>query len=204
LNKLVDRARSFADAIQSEINGRQAVSPPVQMRLTDNSGANNSSNASHSQTPGEQGKMTGGAADSGANQAAPNQPPPMEAAAPPDDGLAAGNPDSPQGTDPADNPNGGTADSPLASGNGQGSAHGSGTEPSSLFGDASPQRLGSDSFKIAIDAEPSDEASGPGSPGYLPPKVHAAINPQQYPDEPLARASVPPADQMTIKRVFER
>jgi hypothetical protein len=73
-----------------------------------------------------------------------------------------------------------------------------------LFGPASAQPLGSDSFKIAIEAEPSDEATSHGSPTYVPPRIRVPLNSQQYPDQPLARAAVPAADETTIKRVFER
>jgi hypothetical protein len=68
----------------------------------------------------------------------------------------------------------------------------------------SDQPLGSDSFKIAIEAEPSDESSSHGSPTYVPPRIRVPLNSLQYPDEPLARTAVPDADQDTIKRVFER
>jgi hypothetical protein len=85
-----------------------------------------------------------------------------------------------------------------------GASHGSGSDPASLFGPASAQPLGSDSFKIAIEAEPSDESSSRGSPTYVPPRIRVPLNSQQYPDQPLARAAVPAADQDTIKRVFER
>ena len=135
---------------------------------------------------------------------APKQQPPPSGSAPPDNGLA-GNPGTPSGTqNPADAQAGQPPDSTLANGEGQGSDHGAGSDPSSLFGQPSAGQLGSDNFKIAIDAVPSTEASGPGSPGYLPPKVRGPLNPSQYPDEPLARASIPEADQTTIKRVFER
>jgi len=89
-------------------------------------------------------------------------------------------------------------------GSGGGVSHGSGSDPEHLFGPPSSQPLGSDSFKITIDAQPSDESSTPGAPAYIPPKVRAPLNDRQYDDEPIARASVPAADQMTIKRVFER
>ena len=85
-----------------------------------------------------------------------------------------------------------------------GSAHGAGSDPTTLFGPASAQPLGSDSFKIAIEAEPTDESSSRGSPTYVPPRVRVPLNSVQYPDEPLARAAVPADDQNTIKRVFER
>jgi hypothetical protein len=207
LSKLVDKARSFADAIQNDIAGRpRDDQPPVQMRLTDKSGKPNDGSA------GAQGKAPNTRADAHRNGAggvgqnnqgkAPNQPP-ANGSEPPNNGVAA-NPGMPGTQNPADTQSGQPPDSTLANGEGQGSDHGAGSDPSSLFGAPSQQQLGADNFKIAIDAVPSTESSGPGSPGYLPPKVRAPINPSQYPDEPLARASIPAADQMTIKRVFER
>ena len=115
LSKLMDRARSFADAVQGEINGRPAGSqPPVRMRLTDNSGANGSSNAGHPKPRSAQPNMNSGGTGSGNNQTASNQLPPAEASPPLDDGLAAAKPDSPQGTNPADNQTGGTVASPIS------------------------------------------------------------------------------------------
>jgi hypothetical protein len=64
--------------------------------------------------------------------------------------------------------------------------------------------LGSDSFRITIDAQPSDESSAPGAPAYIPPKVRVPLNEKQSQDEPIVRASVPAADQLAVKRVFER
>jgi hypothetical protein len=84
------------------------------------------------------------------------------------------------------------------------SNHGGGSDPQHLFGSPSSPPLGSNNFKITIDAQPSDESSTPGAPAYIPPKVRVPLNSSQYPDEALARAAVPAADQMTIKRVFER
>jgi hypothetical protein len=73
-----------------------------------------------------------------------------------------------------------------------------------LFGQAADGPVGSDSFKITIEAAPSDETSSPGSPAYMPPRIRVPLNSSQRPDEPLARTTVPAGDQMTIKRVFER
>jgi hypothetical protein len=85
-----------------------------------------------------------------------------------------------------------------------GSNHSAGSDPGHLFGPASPQVLGSESFKLTVDAQPIDEASSGGAPAYLPPKVRVTLNSQQFPDEPLARTAVSPDDQLTVKRVFER
>lgn len=208
LSKLVDKARSFADAIQNDIAGRPRDNqPPVQMRLTDKSGKpDDGSTGAQGKPPNANAQANAHSSGGGAtkdNQGnGQNQTPPVGSAAP-NSGLAA-NPGTLGSQNPADTQNGQPPDTSLADGEGQGSDHGSGSDPSSLFGEPSAQQLGADNFKIAIDAVPSTEASGPGSPGYLPPKVRAPINTTQYPDEPLARASIPEADQTTIKRVFER
>jgi hypothetical protein len=205
LSKLAEKARSFADAIQGDIAGRPPESQPnMRMRLTDKSGKPEGGGADQGKPPDTQANShgngpPGGGQDNPGGQA--TQPP--SGSVPPNSGLAA-RPQAPGSQNPADTQTGQPPDSTLADGEGQGSDHGVGSDPSSLFGQPSAQQLGSDNFKIAIDAEPSTEASGPGSPGYLPPKVRAPINPSQSPDEPLARASIPTADQTTIKRVFER
>jgi hypothetical protein len=200
---LADKARSFADAIQNQITGRKPQDqPPVRMRLTDREAKPSANDqAKPPAQPNQQANGAGAAVGGNGKASSPQQPD----GPPPDNGLAAANPGTAGGTDTpgAQSPQP-PQDSASAGDGGQGSAHGSGSDPSSLFGAPSPPLLGADSFKIAIDADPSNEASGPGSPGYLPPRVRAPLNPVQYPDEPLARASVPSDDQLTVKRVFER
>ena len=85
-----------------------------------------------------------------------------------------------------------------------GANHSAGADPEHLFGPPTTGPLGSDSFKLSVDARPIDESSNRGAPAYLPPKVRVPLNSQQLPDEPLARTSVPFDDRQTIKRVFER
>ena len=85
-----------------------------------------------------------------------------------------------------------------------GSNHSAGADPEHLFGAPTAEPLGSDSFKLSVDARPIDESSSAGAPAYLPPKVRVPLNSQQWPDEPLARTSVPFDDRPTVKRVFER
>ncbi len=216
LSKLVDKARSFADAFQDKLNGLdRARSNPTRMRLTDrNPGP--SSKPKDDGKPGISGNANGGSGLANNSQhgaAGPSQPgaaqssPPPITSLPPQqaDELASKN----SSTTPApgsDQAPGGT-ESPANAGDpnsGGGLNHGSGSDPASLYGPASAQPLGSDSFKIAIEAEPSDESSSPGSPTYVPPRIRAPLNSNQYPDQPLARAAVPAADQNTIKRVFAR
>jgi hypothetical protein len=221
LSKLLDKARQFADTFQDKLNGLDRSHPnPLRMRLTDKnpgqsgSGHRNGSGGnppSNNNTNGGSGLAGNGLASNskpggaGSSQSgsAQGQAPMASLPAQQADELAAKNPDaqpgsgSNQGRNSTDNQN--SKDS--ADG---GSNHGSGSDPASLFGPASAQPLGSDSFKIAIEAEPTDESTSRGSPTYVPPKVRVPLNSVQYPDQPLARAAVPAADQNTIKRVFER
>jgi hypothetical protein len=207
LGKLADKARSFADAVQREITGMHPQDqPPMRMRLTDRKAkpgadADNDQAKSSPAQPHRPGDAAAGSTSGGSGNG-PAAPP---TSLPPGNGMAAADP----GAAGASNSSGAPAgppppDATASNDGGEGSEHGGGSDPSTLFGTASPGRLGAESFKIAIDADPSNEASSPGSPGYLPPRVRAPLNSVQYPDEPLARAAVPPADEMTIKRVFER
>jgi len=219
LSKLVDKARKFADAFQDKLNGLgPARSRPTQMRLTDrNPGPptppGNNDNSPNSGPTGNSGGGSGLAANShrgapGTAQpgAAQNSPPPMTSLPPQQADELANKQSSPApatGSDqtPAGDQNQANAGDPNAGG---GSSHGTGSDPANLFGPASPLPLGSDSFKIAIEADPSDESTAPGSPTYVPPRIRVPLNPDQFPDQPLARAAVPAADQNTIKRVFQR
>jgi hypothetical protein len=207
LSKFANKARTFAGELQDEITGqRPQDQPPVRLRLTDRGADQYASGGRDSNKPpsaqadarnGVSGGLSGGDAENPSAQ--------QQNGSAPDSSMGSDNPSVGGGMSLPDSQTAQPpSDSQLAGDGGGGSEHGSGTDPSSLFGAPSPPQLGADSFKIAIDADPSDEASGPGSPGYLPPKVHAPLNSTQYPDEPLARASVPSVDQMTIKRVFER
>jgi hypothetical protein len=216
IGKALDQARDFADALQNRLIGRNnAIPPPLQLRLTaKNHDANDLlNNQSRDQQGGASGKNGGAASNApgGAHTSPqapgtqPNQPPMTSLPPQQADELAGNNPASP-GANPAPPPPT-NAPGALSGGSndvGGGANHGLGSDPEHLFGEASNQPLGSDSFKIAIEAEPSTEASAPGSPGYLPPDVRVPLNPRQLPDEPLARAAVPVGDQLTIKRVFER
>jgi hypothetical protein len=209
LSKLLDKARSFADAFQNKLNGLDHARSPLRMRLTDHSpspsskpreeaksGANGGSGLPDNSQHGAAGSSQPGAAHGS---------PPMTSLPPQQaDELVAKDP-STTASDSAQTPN--SADNPANTGDpnaGGGLNHGSGSDPATLYGPASAQPLGSDSFKIAIEAEPSNESSSPGSPAYVPPRIRVPLNSNQYPDQPLARAAVPAADQNTIKRVFAR
>lgn len=213
LAKMLDRARQFADTFQDKLNGLDRNRNPLRMRLTDSKPGQSKGARNQSTNPGPNGNPNGGSglannspsgghgtAEAGSGQG----PPPMTTLPGQEADQLAKNGGSPtaesgqgaHGANPPDNPNDANVDG--------GSGHGSGSDPASLFGPASAQPLGSDSFKIAIEAEPSDEASSHGSPTYVPPRIRVPLNSQQYPDQPLARAAVPAADETTIKRVFER
>jgi len=203
LAQWLNKARNLAGALQNEIIGQQHH-PPIELRLTDKEASTSQEQHSHHGTTAPGGNN--GAKHPGTSKSASGS----ESAPMPDQRagqLAQNSPGFPNqfGNDSGQaNPS--DLGSPVSGGadNGGGASHGSGADPEHLFGPPSSQPLGSDSFKITIDAQPSDESSTPGAPAYIPPKVRAPLNDRQYDDEPIARASVPAADQMTIKRVFER
>jgi hypothetical protein len=200
LSQWLNKARNLAGTLQNEITG-QPHRPPVELRLTDKDAAE--------QPPQTHRGARSGSAASGANHAVGGNSTGGSEAAPtpaPAPGQLAQNGAGFPGQLGNDSGQANPSDLglPSGAGSGDGVSHGSGSDPEHLFGPPSSQPLGSDSFKITIDAQPSDESSSPGAPAYIPPKVKAPLNDRQYDDEPIARASVPAADQMTIKRVFER
>jgi hypothetical protein len=85
-----------------------------------------------------------------------------------------------------------------------GAVHGIGSDPDSLFGEASKSKMSAEGFEIAIEARPVEQGAKGAGQAYLPPKVHTPLNTHQQPDEPIPRAAVPPDDRTTIQRVFER
>ncbi|HJU10106.1 MAG TPA: hypothetical protein VJ728_04475, partial [Candidatus Binataceae bacterium] len=201
-SRWLNKARNFADTLQNKITG-QGHRSPLELRLTDKE-------ASSTQEPHPPHGLPPTAGSSGSNGTAPGKSTGSQAMPTPGQGagqLAQNGIGSP-GQTGSDSGQANPSDlgSPVSggTGNGNGVSHGSGSDPEHLFGPPSSQPLGSDSFKITIDAQPSDESSTPGAPAYVPPKVKAPLNDRQYGDEPIARASVPVADQMTVKRVFER
>jgi hypothetical protein len=201
LSHWLNKARNLADELQSKITGQQHL-PPVELRLADTGGAAD---------PRQTHQGAAGAGNNSANQSATGKPGAGSAAAPTPGqtpGQLAQNGMGLPGQLGSDVGQANSSDlgSTVSGGSGVGDgvSHGSGSDPEHLFGPPSSQPLGSDSFKITIDAQPSDESSTPGAPAYIPPRVKAPLNDRQHNDEPIARASVPSADQMTIKRVFER
>jgi hypothetical protein len=222
LSKWMDKARTLAGNLQDQVTGHDPIPlPSIHLKSSQppSNGPAPAPQVARSAPPGSADDQAGNnpasapiTSQSGttANGNPIGSSPPPAVSIPGDqaDQMAQNNPFAPPrpGMDPS--PGGAPDRSGAAIGNGAGvgggATHGSGSDSEHLFGPPSRQQLGSDSFKIAIDAEPSDETSIKGAPAYIPPKVRVPLNSNQFPDEPLARASVPPADQMTVKRVFER
>jgi hypothetical protein len=84
-----------------------------------------------------------------------------------------------------------------------GAAHGASSDPNGLYGKADKPGTADGSFQIAIEAHPASIGDDSGD-GRRAPKVEAALNPQQFADEPLSRTPVPAADRSAIERIFER
>jgi hypothetical protein len=203
LGQWLNKARNLAGTLQNEITGQQHR-PPLELRLTDKDAATSEQPHPHPEATAPDWNDRANHAGSGKSGSAPESAPtPGQTGSE----LAQNSPGLPGPlANDSGQPNPSDVGSPASgeTGSGGGVSHGSGSDPENLFGPPSSQPLGSDSFKITIDAQPSDESSTPGAPAYIPPKIRVPLNDQQYDDEPIARASVPPSDQMTIKRVFER
>jgi len=220
----VDKARKLAGNLQDQVAGRNplplptihlkssnpaapnTVTPPSQMAQSSPPDPEAAPGANPAQT--NSGAASQGANPNGASNNPDRQPPAVTIPSDQADQLAQNGAAAPYQPG-ADKSGGGTGEpdvgTPLGGdAGGGGSSHGAGSDPEHLFGPPEPQQLGSDSFKIAIDAMPSDEASSKGAPAYIPPKVSVPLNSQQFPDQPLARAVAPPEDLTTLKRVFER
>jgi len=213
LSHLMNRARNLGDTLENELTGRQPEDRSrARIELTDRGARSNESDKRAGSKPGQSNAQNGAGSTTPPNSSKPgkqnapgNQQPPQDSLSENQANQMTGNlgPQGQPGSNPAQS---GGSNSPDAtgSGSGGGASHGSGSDPEHLFGLASEAPVGSDSFKITIEAAPSDETSSPGSPAYMPPRIRVPLNSSQRPDEPLARTSVPAGDQMTIKRVFER
>ncbi|HKV53353.1 MAG TPA: hypothetical protein VJN94_01815 [Candidatus Binataceae bacterium] len=214
LSQWMNKARNLAGNLQNEIAGNQGQQAPSQLKLTDR----NPGSGGRSPQARNQGKSSGNQANNrsnssnqangnGSGKGAGRAQPPVSLPPQQADQLAQNSTGFPgqSGSNAAQsNPSQPGSLAAEGSGGGGGESHGAGTDPQGLFGPEASEPLGSDNFKITIDAQPSDESSSRGAPAYIPPKVRVPLADHQSPDEPIARASVPANDQMTIKRVFER
>ncbi len=220
--KLMDKARDLASNLQSKLTGRKpAQRPKIKLRLTDEARnrlkSKNAENRQDSQAEPERlagnGSERGGEREpnsrsgssergSGSDSAQRDS----QAQSPPGD-LASNKPiiePSKPGSQPGNNFSN-TPSEPGRGGNGgSGASHGAGADPEHLFGPAEKTPPAKDGFNITLEARLSDNGPAADGRGYVPPKVSSTLNSSQQPDEPLARAAVPPADRQTIKRVFER
>jgi hypothetical protein len=214
LSRLLNRARGFANKLQSKLTGLPGSNRPrINLKLAD-AGKN----------PGGLGQMPPPTVpEPPANnppepepQKPPNQTdsalPPMQQAESasrekkPDAGKAQANASQQGGPGNQEKPS--TGDQ-IRRGRGDhngsaGSSHGSGADPDSLFGQRTEPHLGNQGFQIAIEARPM--ANGPKAEGhpYVPPKVDTPLNPEQQPDQPVPRVSIPQQDRAAVKSVFER
>jgi uncharacterized membrane protein YgcG len=212
LSRWMNKARNLAGNLQSDLTGRKGgAANPLQLQLSDknpgqggDSGSNQSAQGDSDQNgnPRSQGNSHG--AGSAGDRNNPGEPPTTSMPGAQADQLAQNNSEQPAqaGPNAADPGDFGLAGG--GSGGGGGANHGAGSDPNGLFGPDSSRTLGTDNFKITIEAEASDESSTSGAPAYIPPRVRVPLNPNQSPDEPLERGSVPSADQAAIKRVFQR
>jgi hypothetical protein len=213
-SRLMANAREAASALQNRLTGGKPAATASRLKLTDrkggdaNKGAKQNQQQTHSQAknaqqnprnpdPGQQ---------SDQEQAQPNGPPPP--GSPDNSGLAAlnglntddPNPRSTAQKTPPD-PRKLGQNGPVGAG---GSNHGSGSDPRHLYGEAEKAPLGNDTFRIPVEAGPSEDGSNSSAPATPPQRTTSALNTSQAPDEPFERASIPASDRVTIKRVFER
>ena len=213
LSRWMNKARQLAGSLQDQVTGQKPLAmPPLTLKLRGEKSPPAGDDSGPSPQAGEQAGNHPGAApimppgSPGADPAAGGDSRPPVTISPEDANRMA---QSGLPSLPGDNSPGSPQDQVGAKvGSGAateaGSDHSAGADPEHLFGPPSPNQLGSDSFKLTVDARPIDESSSGGAPAYLPPKVRVPLSAQQFPDEPLARTAVPFDDRLTIKRVFER
>jgi hypothetical protein len=217
LGGLMNQARSLAGKFQHKLTGERAPNSHVTLHLSDSGDQFASNNIRGSDRGPESRKGPGEAAGQFKHEKLSGEEhplPPMDAAPPrdqPEDqsdaaAQAAGETASSGNAPDKENDSGASA---SASARGErasngGPAHGIGADPDSLFGAPLNSKLGGEGFEIAIEARPMDKGSKAAGHAYVPPRVKAPLNPSQQPDEPVARSEVPPQDEATIKRVFDR
>ncbi len=213
LNRLLNRARGFADQLQGKLTGRTGNRPRLNLKLAD--AGNNPSGLGHMPRP-----IVPEPSSNNPAQAEPRNPSAQtDSALPPKQHSRSASEDQTPDADKSqadasqqggpDNQEKPSAGDQMHRGHGDhngsaGSSHGSGADPDSLFGQRAEPRFGNQGFQIAIEARPM--TNGPKTEGhpYVPPKVDTPLNSEQQPDEPIPRASVPEQDRAAVKSVFER
>jgi hypothetical protein len=218
LDRLMSRARRLARNLQNRLTGRNDARPRLRLKLAD---ASNDlappGKQPETQAPGpDAADQNGGAAkpddsaesgqapaanDNGLSEA-PGTPPAKDGEHAPGAASSGGTHQAGHGAD-SHSRSADQANRDRAGGGAGGASHGSGVAPETLFGARSKERLGNQGFEVAIRALPMQSPRG-GGRAYVPPKVQVPLNPEQHPDEPIARAVVPEQDREAIRRVFER
>jgi hypothetical protein len=214
LNQLVNRARDMAGNLQSKLTGQSTSKQRLNLRLADADG-NRDRNEIH-RAPDAQKNRHGDVAgqfkqDLAKSNRELNLPPEDDSRQPNSQpsagGTGAAGVESDAGQDNPNKDDSATDRSIQQSGENSsngGEAHGVGADPDSLFGAPTPSKLGNEGFEIAIEARPVDHGAKGAGHAYVPPKVRTPLSVNQEPDEPVARAAVPPGDRTIIKQVFER
>jgi len=215
-NRLLNRARNFADKLQGKLTGRKNRRPLINLKLADASKDLNRApaNTPPSQSEESRGRKQGGRFQRG-NPAATGDshlPGGEHSRSTPGErassgvGKPEGDPSAHGSAGDQDTSSGGKSSRGARGdrGGGSGSSHGAGADPDSLFGQRTEPRFGTKGFEIAVEARPMAQGSKAAGQAYLPPKVRTPLNPDQQPDEPIPRASVPEQDRAAIKSVFER
>ena len=223
-NRLSQRARDMASSLQDRLTGRDLRDTPekVKIRLAqalgdkppvDENDSGTSGDSEKSQKPGSGDQAS---ASNGGSQR-PQAGQQHEDQANNDSGSSSHElgttPNSPPAGSSFDNggPRGPGAGDAFAPGHDQGSTEeasgqsaGGGSDPEHLMGPPDAPSHKNENFEIMIDARLSDRSPIASAQPYVPPKVKTSLNIYQHPDEPLDRGTVPPADRVAVKRVFER
>jgi len=216
LGGLLDRARNLAGRMQNKLRGEPNQTQRLTLKLADNDAGLDLSNRRgpdlkrnpHRGDQAGQFKRDNPSEDEATLPPIDDSLREPEAQLPPGENGESGQESGAKGNSPGqDDANQTAQDDNQGRGeqsyNG-GSVHGIGADPDSLFGEASKSKMSAEGFEIAIEARPIDQGVKGAGQAYLPPKVHTPLNAHQQPDEPIARAAVPPDDRTTIERVFER
>ena len=213
LTGMMNHARDMAGRFQSKLTGQQAPKQRLNLRLADNGGgldrneiarAPDAQKKSRKDVAGqfEQNKSETSEKFNLKHGADAYGQPAKPSGDHEDTGVESRGKGNSNSQDEASNDHSSDQNGDSASNGGV--AHGIGADPGSLFGAPTQARLGTEGFEIAIEARPVDKGAKSSGQAYVPPKVRTPLNANQEPDEPVARASVPPEDRSTIKRVFER
>lgn len=218
MNHLLSRARAFAGRMQSRLRGQARSHPRLRLRLAANDPglepAHPAGSVPRLGTSQGSRDRTGQFSLPDRNRSSANDLPPMGK-------VVHGRPRQPEpsagmnanalansGNTADENESDLTSNSGSKSGsqhaNSAAASHGIGADPGGLFGAPMGSKMSSEGFAISIQARPMKHGANGAGQAYLPPKVTTTLNPNQAPDEPVARAAIPADDRETIQRVFER